>query len=92
MHKSITMGQRSAPIQGQVFVGTGSRWHNPFEFEEGEEAYLAFKEWFYSPAYAAIRLRKGVLGKLSDVSLICDCGDAEHCHARVLAEYIEDHI
>jgi uncharacterized protein YeaO (DUF488 family) len=93
MHKEISM--RAAPqapvsTQGSVFVGQGSRWHNPFEFEGGEEGFYAFREWFYSAAYAAVRLRKGVLNKLSEKSLVCDCGDVEHCHATVLVAYIDE--
>jgi|GEM_PF-4354265 len=93
MHTEVLMrAARQARLQTQesVFVGHGSRWHNPFEFEGGEEAYYAFREWFHSGAYAAVRLRKGVLAKLGGKSLVCDCGDIEHCHATVLAAFIAE--
>ena len=90
MYKEIIVRatrQSQLEVHDSVFVGRGSRWHNPFEFEGGEEAYCAFREWFYSSAYAAVRLRKGVLEKLDNKSLVCDCGDLEHCHAKVFADY-----
>lgn len=89
----VAMGAaKDAYNQGFVFVGSGSRWHNPFAFEEGESGYLAYKEWFYSSAYAAVRLRKGVLDKLKNKPLMCDCGNTHFCHANVIAEFLYESV
>lgn len=91
MLQIIEMGEaKQALDEGFIFVGAGSRWQNPFSFEEGEYAYMAFKEWFYSSAYAAVRLRKSVKERLSDQPLMCDCGEEQYCHARVIKEFLEN--